>query len=148
MKFAAWYLLAASVCDPDAAALRASFGDNLRLIGSMPCSAQGDFNADGVPDAAWVVNATGPPPAGVRTANPWHLAATPGPRGIAVALSGSPKQLYFLADSDYFSSPIWSHPESLLTARKQGKGHILLVATESGEDMRLVFDGKAWTVRP
>jgi hypothetical protein len=85
---------------------------------------------------------------GVRTENPWHLSSSPGIRGLAVALSGSPKQLYCLADSDYFSSPMWEHPEDLISVQRQGKGQVLLVATESGEDMRLSFDGKAWRVRP
>jgi hypothetical protein len=140
-------LLAASVCDPDAALLRADFGDGVRLIGSEPCSVVGDFNADGVSDRAWVVRTTGAMKTGVRTENPWHL-STAGPVGLAVALSGSPKRLYFLTDSDYFSSPIWSHPEGLVMVRRQGKAHVLLVATESGEDMRVMFDGKAWSVRP
>jgi hypothetical protein len=43
---------------------------------------------------------------------------------------------------------MWGHPEALLYAQRQGKGHILLVATESGEDMKLSFDGKVWRVRP
>jgi hypothetical protein len=80
--------------------------------------------------------------------NPWKLSKTPAPTGIAVVLSGSPKQLYFLSDGDYFTSPMWGHPEALLYAQRQGKGHILLVATESGEDMKLSFDGKVWRVRP
>lgn len=147
MNLAGWFLLAASVCDPDAALLRADFGDGVRLIGAEPCSVVGDFNGDGVSDRAWLVRATGPMKAGVRTENPWRLSA-PGPVGLAVALSGSPRRLSFISDSDFFTSPIWNHPKGLVSVRRQGKGHVLLVATESGEDMRVVFDGKAWSVRP
>lgn len=147
MKLTGWFLLAAAVCDPDAALLRAEFGDGVRLIGSEPCSVVGDFNGDGVSDRAWLVRATGAMKAGVRTENPWHLSAA-GPVGLAVSLSGTPRKMYFLTDNDYFESPIWGHPEGLVSVRRRGKVHELLVATESGEDMRVVFDGKAWVVRP
>ncbi len=147
MSLTGWLLLAASVCDPDAALLRADFGDGVRLIGSEPCSVVGDFNGDGASDRAWVVRVTGMLKAGVRAENPWKLSGA-GPVGLAVALSGSPRRLYFLTDSDYFGSPMWGHPEGLISARRQGKGHVLLVATESGEDMRLSFDGKVWVLRP
>lgn len=141
-------LLLAAVCDREAGLLKQDFGETVQLIGSMPCSASGDFNGDGVSDTAWVARSIGALKSGVRTENPWRLAPTPGTRGVAVALSGNPKRLYFLADSDFFGSPIWQHPESLLNVRRQGKGHVLLVATESGEDMRLIFDGRSWSVRP
>lgn len=148
MNYAGWFLLAAAVCETESRALQADFGATMQLTGSSPCSVRGDFNGDGVTDTAWVVRTTGALKAGVRTENPWKLSKTAAPGGIAVVLSGTPKQLYFLSDGDYFSSPIWAHPESLLSAQRQGKGHLLLVATESGEDMRLSFDGKVWRVRP
>ncbi len=136
------------MCDTEARLLHADFGSSVQLVGSMPCSAKGDFNSDGVADTAFVVRTTGALKVGVRSENPWKLSRTAAPTGIAVVLSGNPKQLFFLSDGDYFTSPMWSQPEALLTAQRQGKGHILLVATESGEDMKLSFDGKAWHVRP
>lgn len=147
MKVLVWLFLAAAVCDPDAAALRSEFGGGAQLLGSEPCSVTGDFNGDGASDRAWLVRAAAALKTGVRTEDPWHL-SEPGKMGLAVSLSGSPKRLYFLSDSDFFGSPIWSHPAGLVSVRKRGKGHELLVATESGEDMRVLFDGKAWAVRP
>ena len=136
------------MCDTEARLLQAEFGNGVQLVGSMPCSAQGDFNGDDVSDSAFVVRRTGALKAGVRAENPWKLSNTAAPTGIAVILSGATKQLYFLSDGDYFTSPMWSQPEALLSAQRQGKGHLLLVATESGEDMKLSFDGKVWRVRP
>ncbi len=128
------------------------FAAVLTALGAEPNSIQGDFNADGVPDTAKLARFHKETPEGVMVANPWKLsnqAPRAGTLGILVHFGGGRQMPMFLADADFFASPIWQKPEpSLVRAKKRGKKQAIAVATESGADELLVWTGKGWKVIP
>lgn len=117
-----------------------------------PQAIQGDFNGDGKADRARLAKFQQDTPGQVLVANPWRLSkAAPrnGSLGILVTFGGMEQMPIFVADADFFGSPMWRKPEGdMVRAQKRGKGHAIAVATESGADELLVWTGKGWKVVP
>jgi hypothetical protein len=117
-----------------------------------PKAVQGDFNGDGKADTAKLARFQQETPNQVLIANPWKLskmAPKAGSLGILVSFAGQEAAPVFLADAEFFGSPMWQKPEGdMVRARKRGKGHAIAVATESGADELIVWTGKGWKVVP
>jgi hypothetical protein len=117
-----------------------------------PKAIQGDFNGDGKPDTAKLAKFQQETPGQVLVANPWKLSkAAPkvGSLGILVTFGGMEQMPIFVADADFFGSPMWQKPEGdMVRVQKRGKGYAIAVATESGADELLIWTGRGWKVVP
>jgi hypothetical protein len=115
--------------------------------GQQPCVLMGDFDGDGAADIASLVRIRSASPADATTvvANPWSRDPNRKiSRGdIAIAVVFARGSSYLVGDKEFFATPMWQSPVSLLSVRKR---RTLTVATESGEDMVLRWTGRAWTI--
>ena len=50
---------------------------------------------------------------------------------------------HLIGDKEFFRTPMWESPAGLLSVRNKRS---LALATESGEDMMLRWNGRAWTI--
>jgi hypothetical protein len=142
-------------CREAGASVQAHFGGAVTLHPKhTPCRVEGDFNGDGVRDAAFLVR-LGPAFQAKIVANPWSRQSARAPRAgdlaIAIVLGGATGDLVLLGDRERFASPIWESPDRLLAPaprkKSPGKGQALAVATEAGADELVYWNGSSWRVQ-
>jgi hypothetical protein len=142
-----------AACDAERALLNQRFGAHVTLEAVKPCAIRADFNGDGTQDVAMLVRIASEPaalPATIKRANPFARAGafTGKKRGLAIAISfeGPAPKVFLLSDGEFFTSPMWSSPNELLSKITKPKKDSLGVATESGADLRMYWTGAAWKV--
>ncbi len=130
----------------------------------------GDFNGDGVPDELYFLrlgDGSSPGP-GVTALDPWSRDAakfSPGASALGIShggKGGKPCRLFVLSHPAFLDSPVWQPPGPLplsVVKRKDAavaadpklfrgmRGDALLLGTEAGPDVALIWTGKSYVVR-
>jgi hypothetical protein len=139
------------------------FAPHAQLLAShKPCLLKGDFNGDGVEDAAALVRLNSDRaalPLAVKVVNPWssHPGRLPSKTHLAIAVvfgAAAPSARFLAGDRELLSTPIWQDPAAtnLLAvikrreASKRAKGDAIGVATEAGIEVKLYWDGATFRV--
>jgi hypothetical protein len=136
-------------CAKERAQLQSRFGTQLEFLKSQkPCAVTGDFNRDGKPDFALLARtAQNELDAAISIQNPFKPKQTPRPKKgtlvLAVVLEGPQPKLFVFSDPDFFTSPMWSNPDRLISLVTKPAPRIGL-ASEGGPTMQLYWTTSGW----